>query len=259
MQRYFLNAPYGTTTPQSYEVSGEPFHHMVHVMRMEVGTQVYLVFSDGVSVEAQIGQINSDSVVLELGNREQVHRELPINVTIASGFPKGDKLEWIVQKGTELGANQFLAFPAKTSIVKWDQKKRQKKQERLQKIAQEAAEQSHRQSCPRVVLLENQSQLLAQMQTADQVLIAYEESAKKGEHAQLVETFKKMRPGQQLLVIFGPEGGFLPEEIAQFLSAGALCCGLGPRILRTETAPLYVLGAASYHYELCQAESTSVD
>ncbi len=249
MQRYFLNESYNESVHE-YEVTGEPFHHMIRVMRMEAGNHVYLVFANDMSLEAEIHQVKADAVVLKPVAIEQLQRELPIKVTIASGFPKGDKLEWIVQKGTELGAAQFLAYPAKTSIVKWDPKKRQKKQERLQKIAQEAAEQSHRQVCPTVELFATQADLLAAMKTADCVLVAYEESAKKGEHAQLVKTFRKVAPGEHLMILFGPEGGFLPEEIERFVAAGAICCGLGPRILRTETAPLYVLGAASYHYEL---------
>ncbi len=76
---------------------------------------------------------------------ERGQAELPIFVTIASGLPKGDKLEWIIQKGTELGAYKFIPFHAARSIVKWDEKKAGKKVERWQKIAKEAAEQSHRQ------------------------------------------------------------------------------------------------------------------
>lgn len=84
----------------------------------------------------------------------------------------------------------------------------------------------------------------------DAVLIAYEESAKQGEQAQLVQTFQALEAGQKLLVVFGPEGGLTPNEIEKFQAAGAKLCGLGPRILRTETAPFYLLSAASFYYEL---------
>ena len=80
----------------------------------------------------------------------EASRELPVFVTIASGLPKGDKLELIFQKGTELGAAAFLPFQAARSIVKWDEKKADKKVERLKKIAKEAAEQSHRSEIPEV-------------------------------------------------------------------------------------------------------------
>lgn len=171
-------------------------------------------------------------------------------ITIASGYPKGDKLEWIVQKGTELGAHAFIGFPAKTSVVKWDAKKRKKRQERLIKIAQEAAEQSHRQIAPQVELLDTEKELFTQLSDYDVILVAYEESAKQGELANLAKVLNSVAAGSRILAIFGPEGGLMAEEINQFVDAGAIICGLGPRILRTETAPLYLLSAASYHWEL---------
>lgn len=245
MQRYFIDQAYQPTV----EVSGEAHHHMSRVMRMSVDDQVFLVFKDQTAVKAKITAIDSDKVVLEEIEKESLQRELPIQITIASGFPKGEKLELIVQKGTELGAHDFIAFPGESSVAKWDAKKQKKKQQRLNKIAQEAAEQSHRQALP-VVNFASEKELIARFSEYDAVLIAYEESAKQGEQAQLVQTFQQLSAGQKLLAVFGPEGGLTPKEIESFQSAGAKLCGLGPRILRTETAPFYLLSAASFYYEL---------
>ncbi|WP_427813603.1 16S rRNA (uracil(1498)-N(3))-methyltransferase [Enterococcus sp. 22-H-5-01] len=245
MQRYFIDQPYQSAV----KISGEPHHHMSRVMRMTVGNQVFLVFNDQVTVKAEITEIDSDHVLLAEIEKEALQRELPIAITIASGFPKGEKLELIVQKGTELGASAFIAFQGETSVAKWDAKKQQKKQQRLNKIAQEAAEQSHRQALP-MVQFASEKELIASFNEYDAVLIAYEESAKQGEQAQLVQTFQSLTAGQKLLVVFGPEGGLTPKEIEAFQLAGAKLCGLGPRILRTETAPFYLLSAASFYYEL---------
>lgn len=245
MQRYFIDQAY----QPSVEISGEAHHHMSRVMRMTVDDQVFLVFNDKTAVKAKIVTIDNEKVTLEEVEKEDLHRELPIDVTIASGFPKGEKLELIVQKGTELGAHDFIAFPGESSVAKWDAKKQQKKQQRLNKIAQEAAEQSHRQALP-TVNFASEKELIAHFTDYDAVLIAYEESAKQGEQAQLVQTFQQLKAGQKLLVVFGPEGGLTPKEIESFQAAGAKLCGLGPRILRTETAPLYLLSAASFYYEL---------
>lgn len=245
MQRYFLDQAYQATV----EVSGEAHHHMSRVMRMSAEDQVFLVFNDQTAIIAQIISIDGDKVTLEEVEKESLQRELPINITIASGFPKGEKLELIVQKGTELGAYAFIAFPGESSVAKWDAKKQQKKQQRLNKIAQEAAEQSHRQALPQVEFA-SEKELIASFVDYDAVLIAYEESAKQGEQARLVQTFQKLNTGQKLLVVFGPEGGLTPNEIEKFQAAGAHLCGLGPRILRTETAPFYLLSAASFYYEL---------
>lgn len=245
MQRYFLDQAYQPTV----EVSGEPHHHMSRVMRMTVDAEVFLVFNDQTAIKAKIIAIDNDKVTLKEVEKERLLRELPIDITIASGFPKGEKLELIVQKGTELGAHDFIAFPGESSVAKWDAKKQQKKQQRLNKIAQEAAEQSHRQALP-VVKFASEKELIAGFADYDAVLIAYEESAKQGEQAQLVQTFQQLTSGQKLLVVFGPEGGLTPKEIENFQEAGGKLCGLGPRILRTETAPFYLLSAASFYYEL---------
>lgn len=246
MQRYFIDEAYQPTV----QLTGEPHHHMLRVMRMTAGDQVFLVFKDQTAVKAEITGIDADSVQLMELEKETFSRELPVEVTLASGLPKGEKLELIAQKATELGAHQFLAFPANTSVVKWDNKKLQKKQQRLNKIIQEAAEQSHRQFLPQLAFVTNEKELVSAFTDYDEVLIAYEESAKLGEQAQLVQTLQKLTPGSKLLVIFGPEGGLSPKEVNTFQQAGAKLCGLGPRILRTETAPLYVMSAIGFYYDL---------
>lgn len=248
MQRYFLAENY--TPKEQYEVTGEPYHHMVRVMRMNTGQQVYLAFQNQLSIIAEISAITDASVILKEIEKEQQEKELPISITIASGYPKGDKLDLVVQKGTELGAAGFIGFPAKTSVVKWDAKKLAKKQQRLEKIAQEAAEQSHRQVTPIVELLATEKEFLEKVATYDVIVVAYEESAKQGEHTQLARILQKVEKGTRLLAIFGPEGGLAPQEIETLVAMNGQLCGLGPRILRAETAPFYLLSAASYQLEL---------
>jgi len=178
--------------------------------------------------------------------------ELPVQVTIASGFPKGDKLEFITQKATELGACALWAFPADWSVAKWDGKKLAKKSEKLEKIAQGAAEQSKRNLIPEVRLFDKKAAFLAALADFDRIIVAYEESAKEGESAALVRALSGLAAGAKVLFIFGPEGGLSPEEIVVFGQAGAVLVGLGPRILRAETAPLYALTAVSVLSELNQ-------
>ncbi|WEG73215.1 16S rRNA (uracil(1498)-N(3))-methyltransferase [Vagococcus intermedius] len=250
MQRYFIKENYHTSDPESLKLIGDDFHHAAHVMRMKVGQECFLVFQDEVAVRAKVTELLEDYLLLEEVAKEEQEKELPLNVTIACGYTKGDKLDLVVQKGTEMGAYQFLGFPGQTSVVKWDHKKLKKKQERLAKIAKEAAEQSHRHLQPEVILYETEQYLRDTFQEYDVVLVAYEESAKQGEKGQLVKTLQQLPKGGRLLVLFGPEGGFSPQEIATFTEMGALTCGLGPRILRAETAPLYLLGAISYQLEL---------
>ncbi|MEW8986165.1 MAG: RsmE family RNA methyltransferase, partial [Bacillus sp. (in: firmicutes)] len=121
---------------------------------------------------------------------------------------------------------------------------------RWQKIAKEAAEQSYRAEIPAVKAPVSIRTLLQMAENFDVKLVAYEEEAKQGEAAVLAQTLQKLIPGKSLLIVFGPEGGLAPHEISLLSENGFVACGLGPRILRTETAPLYLLAAVSYQLEL---------
>lgn len=250
MQRYFLKNDLTDYQNQTISIDGDSFHHMIKVMRMKVDHRVYLVTKDQNAFIARISAIEEKEVLLNWVEDDLRQQELPVNITIASGLPKGDKLDLIIQKGTELGASAFIPFAGSFSITKWDAKKAAKKIERLQKIAQEAAEQSHRTKIPAVKPLSSVKQLVDMKDQFDVCLVAYEESAKAGEDQNFVKGLKLLPPGGKLLIVFGPEGGLSKEEIESFTQSGFLPCALGPRILRTETAPLYALAATSYHFEL---------
>ncbi|MBJ8350276.1 16S rRNA (uracil(1498)-N(3))-methyltransferase [Streptococcus zalophi] len=246
MQQYFIKGLPLTTRLVIQDK--ETIKHMFSVMRLANDEQVVLVFDDGVKRLAQV--TNRETYELEILEELAENVELPVDVTIASGFPKGDKLEWIAQKTTELGASSIWGFPADWSVVKWDTKKLAKKKEKLEKIVIGASEQSKRNRLPQVQLFASKSDFLAQFSQFDKILIAYEESAKAGEKSQLAKTLSTLKKGEKILFIFGPEGGLSPEEIKTFQQYGTITLGLGPRILRTETAPLYALSAISYALEL---------
>lgn len=246
MQQYFVNgrAPQGIFQIKDKDTA----KHMFSVMRLQADDQTVLVFDDGIKRLTRV--VDSQSQSVEIIEELADNVELPVSVTIAMGFPKGDKLEFVAQKATELGMLALWAFPADWSVVKWDGKKLGKKAEKLEKIAQGAAEQSKRNRIPAVRLFEKKTDFLAQLTGFDQIILAYEEAAKAGEQANLVKALSGLETGQSVLVIVGPEGGVSPEEVAAFEGAGAVKTGLGPRILRAETAPLYALSAISYATEL---------
>lgn len=248
MQRYFLENK--NINENIVKVTGDDFHHITRVMRMEPGEEIIIVNQDGLSAITKITEITSDAVIGTVIEWKDEENELPIKVAIVSGLPKGDKLEYIVQKGTELGAAEFIPFIAARSVVKWDDKKASKKIERLQKIAKEAAEQSHRSVVPAIQEPMTIARLIQYAEGFDYKLIAFEEEAKRGEKAQLAKVLTAMESGQSILFVFGPEGGLTIDEVSKLSEAGFIACGLGPRILRTETAPLYALGAVSYQIEL---------
>lgn len=248
MQRYFV--PKEQFNDNAVTIKSDDYHHIVKVLRMSIGDEVIAVLSDQGSARVKIDNITNEEVLTTVIEWLNEDKELPVHVTIVSGLPKGDKLEYIIQKGTELGASSFIPFIADRSIVKWDVKKAAKKVERLQKIAKEAAEQSHRTIVPHVEMPLTINQLIDQARSFDVLLIAYEEEAKQNESSVLSKTLQSINPGASVIVVFGPEGGLTESEVERLKGAGFTPCGLGPRILRTETAPLYVLSAVSYQLEL---------
>ncbi|MCQ6266279.1 16S rRNA (uracil(1498)-N(3))-methyltransferase [Fictibacillus sp. WQ 8-8] len=248
MQRYFVSS--AEMNDSSVTIIGDDANHIVKVMRMEIGDHVICSDNQGRVALCEITEIDRDTVQTSIIESIQESKESPIRVTIAQGIPKGDKLETIVQKGTELGAMAFLPFSSSRCIVKWDEKKGQKKTQRLEKIAKEAAEQSHRSRIPDILSPVSFKSLLKQAAEFDYKIVAYEEEAKIGETKRLSELFNQMAPGTSILCAIGPEGGLSEQEVDELKEADFIPCGLGPRILRTETASSYILSAISYHFEL---------
>lgn len=245
MQHYFLNK--SLTTGQSVQLPKEIAHHLGKFLRAEVGDQFELVSSEHQVFEAKISELDGNQITAVVTEQTNKDVELPVNVTIVSGLSKGNKPEWIVQKATELGVSKVIFMPMNWSIVKWDQKA-SKKINRLNEVALSAAEQSHRNVVPEVAYL-NGLKALTQM-NFDTKLVAYEESAKVGEEANLVKAVRQTSPGQSIVAVFGPEGGISESEISLLKENGFVLAGLGPRIMRTETAPLYFLSAVSVLTEL---------
>ena len=248
MQRYFLKNDQFQNG--KVLIADDDAHHMTRVMRMKIGDKFIGCNENKECFYIEILAIENEVVH---GNIvEQLHQqtEMPIEVTIAQGLPKGDKFELVLQKGTECGAANFIPVKMDRSIVKLDSKKEAKKVERWTKIVKEAAEQSHRQSLPRVNGVVDFKNLLTMAKNYDACLFAYEETAKAGKMPQLKQTLKNIPLGASLLILVGPEGGISESEESMLVDAGFLPCALGPRILRTETAPIYILSAISYALEL---------
>lgn len=242
MQRYFTDET--LTLNQSVTLDTATRKHAVQVLRMQAGAEVELADATGQAFVCTIAE--TDPLVVTVTRALDHHVELPVAVTLVCGVAKAQKAELVVQKATELGATRIVFANGKWGTAKWAANKVAKKLERLQLIARGAAEQSHRNLIPVVDFLPRLTD--AATLKADAKLVAYEESAKAGEAAQLVQTLAA-NP-QSLVVVFGPEGGIAPDELDQLTSAGFAPAGLGPRILRTETAPLYLLSAVSALTEL---------
>ncbi|MFC5713440.1 16S rRNA (uracil(1498)-N(3))-methyltransferase [Thalassorhabdus alkalitolerans] len=248
MQRYFVNKE--AVSDGVVTITGEDVKHISKVMRMEPGDQIICNDNDGFSARCELDELSKEKVTAKVLEQLNENHELPVNVHIAYGLSKGDKVEAVVQKGTELGASCFYPFAAQRSVVKWDDKKEPKKLERLEKIAKEAAEQSHRDYMPVVKGHHTFKEIIETGKQFAHKLLVYEETAKEGKHPVLFRALQEVKPGEALFVIIGPEGGISPREAEEAEKNGFLSVSLGPRIVRSETAPLYILSAISYHFEI---------
>lgn len=244
MQRYFVNDE--QWIKDEVIITDDDYHHMTRVMRMKIGDKVICNHPTGKSATCQINAINDKEVMLTVIDYLDETTELPVKVTIAQGLPKRDKLEFVLQKGTELGASRFLPFEAARSVTKWNKKKGKSRLKRFRKIVKEASEQSHRQLLPEVDEPKSIAQLIEASDGYDVKIVAYEEEAKTNE---LKTAFDSLGHGDKMIVCIGPEGGFSKDEIELLKEHGFQSVRLGPRILRTETASLYVLASLSYHFE----------
>lgn len=256
MQRYFVKE---NITDQEFFLPPEIFHHAIDVMRDKVGDRFEIIGPDRQVQVVKLLSIDHSHAKGQIIQTIVHDPELPVQTTIVCGISKGDKTEKIVQKGTELGADRFIFYNSERSVAQWNDKKAAKKLVRLKKISQGAAEQSHRTVIPEVLFCQNITAVFKETWQADYQVVAYEESAKQGETSQLARILqvvrkesKKQQNGETLALsaFFGPEGGFSPKEIKFFKQQNVSAVGLGPRIMRAETAPLYLLAALSFVLEL---------
>ncbi|AUI71284.1 16S rRNA (uracil(1498)-N(3))-methyltransferase [Companilactobacillus alimentarius] len=226
----------------------ESYKHIVKVLRHKVGDTIYLVDSTQTLFVAKISEIDNDAsnLTVVVDKDERTTTEMPLGVTIACSLSKKDKVEWITQKATELGAKKIIFFDSKYSIMHWKKNVVEKKLMRLQEIAKNAAQQSKRRLIPDVIYLDKLDKLIEEKEATN--LVAYEESAKQGEISQLAQAIQE--EPTSIMCTFGPEGGFAFDEVEFLNQNGFLSVGLGPRIMRAETAPMYFLSVLSYKYEL---------
>ena len=222
-------------------LTGENAAH-AKVLRLKNGDSVTVC--DGLGREAlcTVSDFSSGQVSLVVRETQDSRTEAPVRASVYMAFPKADKLEHVIQKATELGAFEIVAFPAARCVSRPDEKSLRKKQERWQKIAASAAEQSGRGRIPQVLVLPTYDAALERAAQADLGILFYE-----NERATTLHMALEASPFRSVSLMTGPEGGLEPGEVEKALAAGLRVCTLGSRILRCETAPLCALSAVMYH------------
>lgn len=230
-------------------IIGDDVKHIYKVLRLSEGEEVVLNNCEGTEYLGKINSINKSEVIVDIIKKLDINNESDIKIHLFQGLPKGQKMDLIVQKGTELGINEFI--PTITNRVDVKLKGEFKKLDRLNRIALEASKQSKRSIIPKVKEVINFDEAMLKLKDMDLVLVPYENAENFG----IKTLMRKLREENEDLsyihnvgIVIGPEGGFEEEEITALNNQGAYIVTLGRRILRTETAGF--TATALIQYEL---------
>ena len=239
MTRFFVSPE--ELQPEFLVLTGENAKH-AKVLRLKEGEEVLVCDGHGTECVCAVSDVSDGQISLVVRHRQASETEASVRVSIYMAFPKADKLEHVIQKATELGAYEIVAFPSARCVSKPDEKSLKKKLERWQKIAASAAEQSGRGLIPQVIVLPSYGEALKRAAQADKSILFYE-----NERAVTLRMSLQSGDYQTVSLLTGPEGGLEPSEVGKAKEADLDICTLGKRILRCETAPLCALSAVMYH------------
>ena len=229
-------------------ITGQDVNHIKNVLRMKPGEELSVsTGTDSNEYRCGIVSLEEDCVLCELRFIKEADTELPAKIYLFQGLPKADKMELIVQKAVELGAYRVVPVSMKRSVVKLDAKKADAKRKRWNAVSESAAKQSKRSLIPEVAPLMTYKEAVKEAAGYDMVLLPYESADGIRKTRELLASVK---PGTDIAVFIGPEGGFEDEEVELARENGAEIVTLGKRILRTETAGLCMLSALMLQLEV---------
>lgn len=231
--RFYLPQTLAANT--AVELTAEAAHHAFTVLRLKEGAPLVVFNGEGGEYAATITAASKKSVLIQTGNFNPVDNESPLKTHLAIGISKGERFDLVLQKATELGVSEITPLLTERTEVRLNQEREEKIQQRWQKIIINACEQSYRNHLPNLNAPLEFSTLLAQ-EASEQKLILHPSQ----ENTQLSVWDQSNQPKSVCLLI-GPEGGFSDHEVSQARKHHFTPLTLGPRILRTETAPLAAL------------------
>lgn len=244
MYQFFVEPCQININDKSVIILGGDVNHIKNVLRMRVGEEISVSNGlDGREYRCGIAALEEERIVCELRFIKEDQVELPAEVYLFQGLPKGDKMELIVQKTVELGVCKIIPVAMKRCVTKLEDKKALSRVARWQGIAEAAAKQSRRGIIPEVLGVMSFPDAVKLASEMEVKLIPYEMAEDMGHTREIIGSLK---PGQRIAVFIGPEGGFEEAEIELAKSSGVEPITLGRRILRTETAGFTVLAWIGY-------------
>lgn len=224
-------------------INNSDVNHIKNVLRKKPGDVINIV-SEGTEYISKIISLTSECIECEVIDKKKENVNEP-QITIFQGLAKADKIEYIIQKCTEIGVYEIIPVEMKRCVVKFDEKDKIKKIDRWKKIAEVAAKQSLRNDILKVEKILSVNQAIEAFKQYDYVIMAYEKEVNNTLKSVISDIEKK---NLKIAVVIGPEGGIDEEEVEKLLNNGAISVSLGKRILRTETAPIVISSILMYEF-----------
>ena len=242
MNRFYHSSP--IELKQKIHLSNQVAHHANHVLRLKTEDKIILFHNDPYDYSAVITQINKKTVEVYIDSKFENQKNPTIHLRLFQSLSSSEKMDWIIQKSVELGVSSIIPMYSKRSNIKLQGSRAEKKLSHWQQVIISACEQSGRSSLPKISLPKKIEECLSL------------KNEKNGNHLKLILSPKEKNTLQSLNnpsvknidIMVGPEGGFTEEELNQTIKSNFVPIGLGPRILRTETAPLSILSILQYKY-----------
>ena len=245
MPRFFVSPEAVDKEANTVKITDDATH-ISRSLRMAEGDEITVCDGFGSEYHCKLTRIRDEECECEIISIAESGSESPLDILLCMAYPKGDKLETVVQKAVELGASTIIPFESSRCIKRPKADKIDKVTVRLQKIAEEAAKQCGRARIPKVCPPTSYREMLKIATDRDLALLCYECEDQQS----LKDVLRDNREVRSVSVIVGAEGGFSKDEADLAISMGAKSVSLGKRILRCETAPSFVLSVLSYTFEI---------
>lgn len=225
-------------------IGGDKARQIVHVLRLGVGAPVRLIDGAGSEYAASISGIRANEVSVRILGHQTCDADEPVRIVVAACMPKSDKLEWIVQKCTELGAGDFVICHSERAVPTPHDERIDRRLARWRKIAEEASEQCGRATIPIIKGICTFQEMIHEICGCDVAMFAHCSQEQK-----TVRDALNMRsePPRSVGVVIGPEGGLTTDEVTELLASSLVPVTLGPRILRCETAAVTAVASILFH------------
>ena len=249
MSRFFVSGDSVDPGNNIITISGEDVRHIRNVLRCAPGEVLQLSDGSGTGYEAAIGTIGRDSITTNIIRSWPNKTEPPLDITLFQGVPKGDKMEFIIQKCVEAGVSRIVPVITDRTVVKFaNSGDSAAKAVRWNRIALESAKQCDRGKIPKVEEPVRFDEALRLAECCSLKLFPYEEERSGNIRKYLSRQKQLCEAGNKanVAVFIGPEGGFAPSEAQKAAENGFRTVTLGPRILRTETAGIMVISVIMY-------------